>query len=284
MIPYIVFGWAGDFDGTVSTDSLKSYVKYIIARYQAYNVIWCISGEHYFLKDKTNFKAIGNYVREIDALNHLTTIHGWVPADLVKELRIDFVSATAWALPTTMHDLMLSDSYYSGVPFVMSESRYDGNEPTAEYRPRKYALEALTAGAMGYTYGADGIWDWGTDPRYPDPRSRLDIPSSVEMKLIGDFFVKIEWWELAPNNRLASRGRCLAQVGKQYLVWLDSGGSVALTLPDRRARFSAAWLDPIHGTTTTSKGVTTGGKQTFTAPFDGDALFYISLDATRSSD
>jgi hypothetical protein len=282
MVPYIVFGWAKDF-AAIPTDSLKLYVRYIIARYQAYNVIWCISGEHYFLKDKSSFKAIGNYVREINALKHLTTIHGWEPGEFVDEPWIDFISATAWGLPREMHDLMLRDFYRPGLPFVLSESRYDGDEPTPEHQPRKYAWEALTAGAMGYTYGASGIWNWGSESRFPDSRSRVDIPSSFEMKLIADFFSNIEWWKLSPNDDLANRGRCLAELGKQYMVWVDGGGSVALTLPKNRSRFSATWFDPIHGTMTTSNGVTAGGKQTFTPPFAGDAVFYISLDAPRSS-
>jgi len=280
MIPYVVFAWSGDFR-TLSTDSLKSYVRYIIARYQAYNVIWCISGEHYQLEDKSKFQAIGNYVHEIDSVNHLTTIHGWT-RDFAGEPWIDFVSATAWDLPEKMYDVLFHTLQRPGLPFVMSESRYDGNEPTAEYRPRKYALEALTAGAMGYTYGADGIWDWGVDHRYPDPRSRLDIQSSSEMRLIGEFFTPLEWWKLFPDDGLANPGRALAEPGKQYLVWLNGGGSTTLTLPSRRSRFSATWFDPIHGTKTASSGVTVGGKQTFRPPFEGDALLHITLDASMA--
>lgn len=281
MVPYIVFGWAKDF-AAVSTDSLKSYVRYIIARYQAYNVIWSIAGEHYLIGDKTKFNTIGNYVREIDALNHLTTIHGWT-GDFVGAPWIDFMSATAWDTPGKMYDVLTRTLYDPGLPFVMAESRYDGNEPTPEYQPRKYALDALTAGAMGYTYGADGIWNWGTDPRYPNPLNRLDIPSSFEMKLIADFFANIEWWKLSPNDTLTSKGRCLAEPGKQYMVWLDSGGAFSLALPNQQSNFSAAWFDPIHGTKITSIGTTAGGKQTFTPPFAGDALFYIVLDPNKTS-
>jgi hypothetical protein len=130
---------------------------------------------------------------------------------------------------------------------------------------------------MGYTYGADGIWDWGTDNRYVDARSRLNIPSSLQMKLMGDFLRRIEWWKLSPHDCSASRGRCLAETDKQYWVWLNGGGSVTLNLPKRSAKFSAAWLDPVTGTTHTSNGFTTGGKQTFKPSFDGDAVFYIRL-------
>ena len=281
MVPYVVFAWAKDFSA-LSPDSLKHYVRYIVARYQAYNVIWCISGEHYLLEDKSKFKAIGKYVHEIDTLDHLTTIQGWT-RDFVGEPWIDFISATAWDSPEKMYDVLFHTLQRPGLPFVMSESRYDGNEPTAEYRSRKYALEALAAGAMGYTYGADGIWDWGTDRRYPDPRSRLDIQSSSEMKLIGEFFTGLEWWKLFPGDRLANSGRVLAEPGKQYLVWLNGGGSTTLTLPSRQSRFAAMWFDPIHGTKTASTGVIAGGEQTFTAPFNGDAVFYLNLDAVGSS-
>ena len=275
MVPYVVFAWATDF-GRLSTDSLKSYVRYIVARYQAYNVIWCVAGEHYFVPDKTKFKAIGDYIREINAPNHLTTIHGWT-GDFVGEPWLDFVSATAWGLPEKMYDILFDTLYRRGLPFVMTESRYDGNEPSEAYRPRKYAWEALAAGAMGYTYGADGIWDWGTDNRYVDARSRLNIPSSFQMKLMGDFLRRIEWWKLSPHDCSASGGRCLAETDKQYWVWLNGGGSVTLDLPKRSAKFSAAWLNPVTGATNTSNGVTIGGKQTFKPSFDGDAVFYIRL-------
>ena len=276
MVPYIVFAWAADF-GALSTASLKSYVKYIIARYQAYNVIWCISGEHYLVKDKSNFKAIGDYVHEIDALQHLTTIHGWTQ-DFVGEPWLDFVSATAWDLPEKMYEVLFKTLERPGVPFVMAESRYDGNEPTAAYGPRKYALEALTAGAMGYTYGADGVWNWGVDPRYPDPRARLDIQSSSEMNRIAEFFTSLEWWKLSPANGLADPGRVLAEPERQYLVWINGGGPTTLALPARRSRFSAVWFDPTRGTKKVSTGITAGVEQTFQPPFGGDALLHVTLD------
>ena len=281
MVPYIVFGWAKDF-GAVSTESLKSYVRYIIARYQAYNVIWCISGEHYFLKDKAKFKAIGDYVKDLDALGHLTTIHGWTPGELDQEPWLDFISLTAWGLPRELHAILAEKLGNSRVPFLLSESRYDGNEPGPAYAPRKYALEALTAGAMGYTYGADGVWDWGTDARFPNPRSRLDIPSSLEMQALGRFLSGIEWWKLSYGRQNADRDRVLSEPGKQYLVWLEGGGPVTLPLPKGQVRVTAKWLNLVRRTVTRSDGITSGGKQTFTPPEPGDTLLYLTLRSVSS--
>jgi hypothetical protein len=277
MIPYIVFGWDKDFE-RLSLDSLKPYVRYIVARYQALNVIWCVAGEEYRLKDKSKFKAIGAYLREIDGAVHVRTIHGW-GGELAGESWVDFISANAWAPPSAMREIMLREFRPSGLPYAMTESRYDGNEPTAEYRVRSYAWEAMAAGAFGYTYGADGVWDWGaTDRRFPDPRARLDIPSAFEMKHMGEFFSAIEWWKLAPDEMVTDRGHALVEPDKQYVVWLDGGGSFTLGLPARQRTFSMLWLDPVRGTKSALTGITTGGKQKFSAPFNGDAVFYLKLD------
>ena len=209
-------------------------------------MIWCVAGEEYRLKDKTKFKAIGNYLRQIDGMEHLRTIHGW-GGELGKEPSVDFILANAWEPPARMREVMLKEFRSSGLPYAMTESRYDGIEPGPRYRSRSYAWEAMAAGAMGYTYGADGIWDWGTYfPQFPDPLARLDISSAYEMKVFADFFAGIEWWKLTPAEGIASRGRILLEQEKQYLVWLADGGSFSLDLPARQRQFSAIWLDPVH--------------------------------------
>ncbi len=274
MVPYIVFAWAEDFDAISINDS-KNYAKYIVARYQAYNVIWCISGEHYFSNDKSKFREIGNYVHKIDTLGHLTTIHGWTKG-IEREGWNDFVSDTAWELPTEMHDEMLRDFYNLRIPFVMVESRYDGNEPDNNYKVFKYAWEALMAGALGYTYGAKGIWDWATDKDYPDPHTRLDIPSSFQMKYIVEFFSNKEWWKLMPNNGLVNRGRCLAELGRQYIVWLNGGGSVMVNLSGVSGTLSVKWFNPVTGQIADGGKTIGGTSRSFTPPFGGDAVLYIA--------
>jgi hypothetical protein len=60
----------------------------------------------------------------------------------------------------------------------------------------------------------------------------LNIPSSFQMKYIVDFFSTKEWWKLAPNDDLVDKGRCLSELGRQYVVWLNGGRSVKIDLSE----------------------------------------------------
>jgi hypothetical protein len=296
MVPYVVFAWSEDFDG-MPINALKAYVRYVVARYQAYNVIWCIAGEHYLSREKWKFVEVGRYLYKLNELRHLTTIHGGgigageadnFPADFRGELWYDFISDTAWDLPNTMYE-RLSTSYKTKMPFVMSESRYDGNEPDDRYKVVKYAWASMMAGAAGYTYGAEEIRAW--DHRKHESRkfegyqaglslTRLDLPSSFQMKYLADFFTKREWWKLVPNNDLVNRGKCLTELGEQYVVWLNGGGTVTVDLSQVSGPMRLRWLNPTTGTRTRARTILGGGKRAFVAPFDGDAVLSIDAIAT----
>jgi Protein of unknown function (DUF4038)/Domain of unknown function (DUF5060)/Putative collagen-binding domain of a collagenase len=283
MVPFLHFVWDRDYK-QMDTNSLKNLAKYLIARYQAYNIIWSIGGEHYFVNDKIKYREVGNYVHHIDTLGHLTTVHGWT-GDFVGEAWIDFVSETSWELPTAMHDKMVNELYSRKLPFVMVESRYEGNEPDDNYTVLKYAWESLTSGALGYTCGVEEIraWDHEWDKnqqrfiRYVPglSRERLDTPTSFYMKYIVEFFADKEWWKLIPHNAIVNRGRCLAEVGRQYVIWLNGGGSVTVDLSEAPDELGMYWFNPLTGEKSEMETMTGGTSHSFTPPFHGDAVLFI---------
>ncbi len=69
---------------------------------------------------------------------------------------------------------------------------------------------------------------------------------------------------------------CLANPGKEYLIYLPDGGEVTVDLSHGKGTFVVGWGHPVEGTLTPG-GMTSGGtRQTFTAPFRGDAILSIS--------
>jgi hypothetical protein len=82
--------------------------------------------------------------------------------------------------------------------------------------------------------------------------------------------------DMVPSNDLASTAYCLANPGKEYLVYLPEGGQVTLDLSAVSGELKVEWFNPTTGEAKPS-GVTTGGRRRdFTAPFSGDAVFYLS--------
>lgn len=78
-----------------------------------------------------------------------------------------------------------------------------------------------------------------------------------------------------PHNELASTRYCLANPGKEYLVFLPEGGKVTVDLSAARGEVSVEWFNPATGKATQDPPVPGGRKVQFTAPFAGSAVLYL---------
>ncbi|MBN2377845.1 MAG: hypothetical protein JXD22_15720 [Sedimentisphaerales bacterium] len=80
---------------------------------------------------------------------------------------------------------------------------------------------------------------------------------------------------MRPQGDLASTKYCLADPGREYLVYLPEGGSVVVDLSGGKGEFSLEWFNPSKGVVH-QKGTAPGGQsREFSAPFKGDAVLYI---------
>lgn len=308
MVPVILGHWAAA-TADVSLADLERYWKYIIARYQAYNVIWVISGEYGFVEDLNKVRSLANYVHSTDILNHLTTIHprpnppnaAFSSAKhFFGEAWIDFHLHQTWNQAATRSTMVTDYKRMPATPAVNAEAGYDGLWGWTRDMVREDAWAVYMSGGAGYTYGANGIWNWndgccdnqGTQP--PRWYDVIDLKSSFDMQRIVKFFSWTQWWKLMPRDDLVSTGYALAQPGKEYVVYLPSPTAsswlkqqweklfaycatvtVDLSEVSGTTNLNAEWFNPKTGETK-DVGTTPGGaQQSFTAPFTGDAVLYI---------
>lgn len=173
--------------------------------------------------------------------------------------------------------------------------------------------------------GGDHTWVWksflrGLNPIFMDPWE--PIPETADpkndknfhewallRKAMGDtlhYADKMDLAALNPRGDLSSTGYCLANPGKEYLVYAPSDGhfgvnwfdrlhlhgwanwfsqmmgwnqTVSVDLSESSKGFHVEWFNPRTGETI-SGGVTVGGgPQTFTAPFSADAVLYLAADS-----
>ena len=81
---------------------------------------------------------------------------------------------------------------------------------------------------------------------------------------------------MTPSPDLASSGYCLADPGKEYLVYLPEGGAVMVDLSAATSELNVEWFDVENDKTVTMDPVAGGGKREVRPPFTGAAALYLS--------
>jgi hypothetical protein len=100
---------------------------------------------------------------------------------------------------------------------------------------------------------------------------------------------KLNLANVTPQGSLSSTGYCLAQtpsVGAEYLVYAPTGGSftVNLSAMSGSRTLSVEWFNPSTDAATTADPVRAGSSsQSFTPPFSGDAVLYITDTAGHAA-
>ena len=83
--------------------------------------------------------------------------------------------------------------------------------------------------------------------------------------------------EMVSTTKLASTRYCLANPGKEYLVYLPKGGDATVDLSGDHGEFSVEWFNPGTGETMDG-GTRAGGERVrFAVPFRGDAILYLKV-------
>ncbi len=287
----------------------EKYMRYVIARYSAYNVIWDIVGEFEKLKKElfflrlpivkrlrrfiepllgerwsavAFFRNMGNLVKQRDPYKHLTSIHTLDSNnEFGNDSWLDYIMQQRFGTPSYLHRQILNDRIY-GKPVLNEEYGYEGNEyeHTADHiRTKAWAI--VTAGGF-FTYGGSNM------PGHPatisccdhpfDP-SRTDLPGAVQVSILKKFMEGTKWWLMDPHDELIQPSRvgfCLASPGEKYLIYLPDGGSVTLNLSQVGGNFIAKWYNPRTGEFSNQTTVVTGGgNRNFVPIFSGDAVLHV---------
>ena len=78
-----------------------------------------------------------------------------------------------------------------------------------------------------------------------------------------------------PRGDLASTRYCLANPGREYLVYAPDGGEVVVDISAAKGELSVQWFDPARGESIDASKTRGGDRRQFTAPFEGHAVLYL---------
>lgn len=137
--------------------------------------------------------------------------------------------------------------------------------------------------------GGSVQWVWksflrGLNPIFMDPYQRRVLDQGLEAQwepvrralgLTRQLAERMDLAGMAPRPDLASTGYCLANPGKEYLVYLPEGGEVRVDLASAPGQMKVEWFDPRTGAAADRGTVPGGAPLSWQAPLQGDAVLYL---------
>ena len=238
------------------------YLRYVMSRLAPYAVV---AGWNYTWETKGNGKDADFAARlaQFDPWDHLRSYHDARPDE-------NFYDNPNYTFaPTEDHGLDSHDgslSAYKGKPVFMSE----GNDlwrscwNAREYQIQQHCWWVTTAGAS---------FTWNDLPSCNDNVSTDMFSWSGATQTIDNLFNIMEnmvtFYTMEPHDDLLSGEQdhtyCLAEPGKQYLVYEDGGGSFEITLFS--GSYQATWLDANNLSNRQEFNfISGGGSRNFTTP------------------
>jgi hypothetical protein len=120
----------------------------------------------------------------------------------------------------------------------------------------------------------DSYMDFRTgSPANPDPKHD---PARRAMGLARRLSERIDLASMTPQSDLASTGYCLADAGREYLVYLPHGGRKEFSLILTPTNYSVEWINPSNGNSLKMQDLRAKiGKETFELPFSGPAILHL---------
>jgi hypothetical protein len=92
---------------------------------------------------------------------------------------------------------------------------------------------------------------------------------------------RIDLVRMVPRGELCSSGYCLADAGREYLVYSPEPTQVTIDLTDAQVPLRVEWFDPAQGRAVPGDDVSAGRRVHFASPFVGDFVLYLCAGATR---
>lgn len=252
-------------------DSLEEdlYFRWLIARYAAYpNVHWDFSKEANNEKDLAYKSGRLRFLRQNDPYRRLITVHDDRRTydrgayDGLLDYRSDQQHSN-WRATLLTHrrqhiwPVVNVEFGYEHGPKGLSDKTYGIAQSPQEVCRR--AWEVYLAGGYGVYYYTYTAWDIIQPDDTP--------PGYAYFRHLRDLFRGVDYWRMEPVDGLTSEGYCLAEPGRQYVVFLDRARPFSLKLAGISSPLKAEWFDPCTAKRRDA-GTLTAGTARLTPPND----------------
>ena len=221
-----ILGSWGYYLKKMGVEKMQQHWRYIIARWGAYPIVWCLAGEAtmpYYLSSsrekeerelKEGWKRIAKYIRQIEPFGNLLTLHPMqsslfeIDASLID---INLLQASHNGYESVAKGVELLGKTRGKMPTIMDEINYEGIlRNTCDQVQRLGFWASLLCGSCGFGYGANGIWqvnregapfgaspngaNWGNTPL----ERAINFEGAKQLGEAKRFLENFAWLELEP--------------------------------------------------------------------------------------
>jgi hypothetical protein len=279
------FGRASHFPRDASDQTL--YLRYTLARLAPFwNLLFNVSGPEPLLRREPvltidEINRLGAEIARLDPFQHPLSVHNAPDADPFKDEA--WLSYGTLQGPKTFDRAKLRDGllrlHHPKKPLLAQETLWSGNSihiranKGADYSDtdlRKNAFAIHFSGAN--LVFADNNGDSSTGfTGTMDPAERRQ-PRHDILKRVWDTFAALPWQRTTPRPELVTHATggnafCLADPGRTYLVYLDSGGSVDVQISG--GPYRVEWINAQSAADRRPAAPSDDGKN-LAAPREGD--------------
>jgi hypothetical protein len=162
---------------------------------------------------------------------------------------LSFNTLQTWSTDYSNYEMVQVD--YGKRPVkvaVNGEARYEEEDGTTPFQARRAGYWACLAGGF-YSYGHRD--NWNSPPTW---KQWYNSPGARQVKIMGDIFRSIEWWELIPDQSLfetSIKGNAAARSAKGdwILAYITNPAPVSVKLSKLTSGKTAQafWIDPLTG-------------------------------------
>jgi len=272
--------------GRIDAYNVRQWSRWLAQRYKnSKNIVWSMY-PHAVPASEPVIRAAVKGLLEGDGGTHLITTHPdpspTSSSFMHTEFWLSFNTLQTWSTDLMNYDMVKADYARQPVkPVVDGEARYEEEDGTTPLQVRRAGYWACLAGGF-YSYGHRDNWlspeTW---------RTWEDTPGTKQMKVLGDLFRSIEWWQLVPDQSIFTdwiKGNVAARSsrGDWILAYLTDKSSVNVKLSAITAADTASawWVDPVTGARTSIGVFPTSRIKEFTPPGDWqDAILLIEKES-----
>jgi hypothetical protein len=259
----------------------RRYIRYLVARYAAYEVFWNVSGEYEESGlSNSQITEYGETFSDYDPYDHPRSTHTLSSSRAFgNEPWHSYIMQQIYG---DQNQSIIDDRIFYK-PVVNSEYGYLHGYEFPITHPYAYSNDHVRTKGWEIVLGG-GFFQTGFTNTYYVSRGEwyLNDPNdnlvAEQLSYLHDFFTqKTQWWEMNPDNALASGSSnfVLAEQGSEYVVYMREGGATNLDLSDASGTLSVEWLNPRTGEYTIDTPVTGGTTIAFTAFDSNDWVLHI---------
>ncbi|WP_321345862.1 glycoside hydrolase family 140 protein [uncultured Draconibacterium sp.] len=261
-------------------ENAKVYGEILAKRYlKNSNLIWILGGDR-ALENENHFeiiRAMAMGIRQVDR-KHLISFHpvgAKKATDFINDNWLDFDMYQSGHSRTAKEYAYVIESKKSSIrrPIINGEARYE-NIPDRFWEEKSHgwlddadvrvsAYWSIIAGAAGYTYGCNDIWQMYDASRVPTINARTDwqaalqLPGSSQLGYMRQLFEKLPWQKMRLNQRLILNNNpenesyilSAIDLDKQVVIaYTPTGNPIKIDLSKIDSkRINAYWFNPRSG-------------------------------------